>query len=662
MMIALLNRNALRVQALLGCAALLVFPVPAAHSQSAPQQSQLTLQVQVPLVVEDVVVLDSHNQPVHNLTAADFTVTDNGKPVPPQSFEEHAAPAPAQSAAEPAAASQSSGPGVNGFTNRNAVPTGAPLNILLLDALNTPMDAQVRVRMQMLKFLTTLPPGVPIAIYGLSSRLHLLQGFTSDPALLKAAINAKGSGAQISPWLDNPVSGGPGAEAEGLGELGELLSVKEQYQVLFAMQQFVQENVATEQNTQRAERTLEAMGQLARFLSVLPGRKNLIWFSGAFPLDITPNGAQTAAAALAATQTDSSAQDSSAMFSNSPQTHFGDIVRVTDDLLRRSQVAIYPVDARGIFTDSSMDASRPISQNGTTFTQQELRARGQGIGGSGYVTEGADAANNFGSETAEEHETMNRMASETGGKAYYNTGDLKAAVTSAIAFGSNYYTLSYTPPSGKWDSKFHRIEIRVNRPGLHLTYRRGYYADNPNEDLHGHPQPQASAMQAAMLHGAPDPSGLIFDVSATVADNTSGQLVPGSRPDPKLMQPPYRTCTLDAHLDIHNLKMTLNDAGAYEGTLEFAMVVYNADGEVVNQGSRIGHIVLPPDRYMALLTHGLNIRQSIDVPVKGNYFLRVGVHDPASNNVGAVEIPVAVLQPASGEPHSAQAPATAGVL
>ncbi len=655
MMIAISATTAGRVQALLGCAALLFLAVPVAHSQSAPPATQYNLQLQVPLVVEDVVVLDNHNQPVHGLTSADFSVTDEGKAITARYFEEHSAAAPA-APAQSAAASLPLMLAPNVFTNRNAVPTGAPLNILLLDALNTPMNAQVSVRRQMLKFLTTLPPGVPIDIYGLSTHLYLLQGFTSNPALLKAAINAKGSGAQASALLDNPVSGGPGAEAEGLAELGELLSVKGQYQELLAMQQFVQGDVAAEQITQRTERTLEAMGQLARYLSVLPGRKNLIWFSGAFPLDIMPNGTQTAAAAVASTQMDSSAQASSAMFSNSPQAHFGDIVRVTDDLLRRSQVAIYPVDARGLFTDSAMDASRPTSQNGTTFTQQELRGGGS-PGGSGWGTEGADAVSNFGRETTEEHATMDQMAAQTGGKAFYNNGDLKAAVQSAIALGSNYYTLSYTPPSGKWDGKMHKIDIRVNQPGLHLDYRRRYYADNPSEDEHGHPLPQPSAMQAAMMHGAPDPGGLIFNVSVTAADNTAGQLIPDSRPDPKLMQPPYRTCTLNARLDIHSLNLMPDAAGAHEGTIEFAMVVYDANGDVVNQRARFGHVVLLPDRYAQVLANGLIVRQSIDVPAKGAYFLRVGFHDPASGNVGAVEIPVADLQPAGNEPQGAQAPA-----
>ena len=74
------------------------------------------------------------------------------------------------------------------------------------------------------------------------------------------------------------------------------------------------------------------------------------------------------------------------------------------------------------------------------------------------------------------------------------------------------------------------------------------------------------------------------------------------------------------------------------------MVVFDGDGQVVNQSARFGRLVLPPDRYAQVLANGLAMRQPIDVPAKGTYFLRVGMHDPASDRVGAVEIPVAAVE------------------
>jgi len=57
--------------------------------------------------------------------------------------------------------------------------------------------------------------------------------------------------------------------------------------VLDSMRQFEQDT-QTYQTTQRVEYTLQFLGQLARYLAALPGRKNLIWFSGSFPIYIQP--------------------------------------------------------------------------------------------------------------------------------------------------------------------------------------------------------------------------------------------------------------------------------------------------------------------------------------------------------------------------------------
>lgn len=186
------------------------------------------------------------------------------------------------------------------------------------------------------------------------------------------------------------------------------------------------------------------------------------------------------------------------------------------------------------------------------------------------------------------------MAHETGGKAFYTSNDLEAAVEDAIRSGSDYYTLSYTPPSGKWDGKYHKIDVKVNASGLHLSYRRGYYADDPTLDDSGKKRVEASTIQQAMLHGAPQPSELLFDVRVTPADGTTDKILPGTIPNLKLMQPPYRNYELDTLLDIHNMQMAQGGNDSYQGSLELAVVVYNGAGDVVNTMSREVHLTLNP--------------------------------------------------------------------
>ena len=447
-------------QTVLCLAAVLVFAVPAARPQvapaTAPAQSQLTLQVHVPLVLEDVVVLDSKNQPIHNLKAADFTITEDGKPVTPQNFEEHTAVTAGQAAAAPRPPDQ----GVNVFTNMPTAPANSALNILLLDALNTPATDQVRVRQQMIQYLKTLPPGVRIAIFGLSTHLYLLQGFSSDPAVLKAALESRRSAVRGSALI--PIQGEQASD-----DFSRIAFNASAEAVASDMHGFEQE-VQTYQTTQRVQYTLEALGQLARYLSGLPGRKNLIWFSGSFPIYIFPD--------LSDVAPDSTGlSDSTKLMAT-----FGDEVRRTTDLMARSQVAVYPVDARGLFSNSIDSASQSGTNTVLPIYNNPTRKPGDENLSSVAITN-----TTFLKQTAAEDLTMDKVAAETGGKAFYNTGGLKEAVASVVSIGSNYYTFSYTPPLPQWDGKYRKIDVRLNQLGAHLAYRKGYYADDPDAEMHG---------------------------------------------------------------------------------------------------------------------------------------------------------------------------------
>jgi hypothetical protein len=68
--------------------------------------------------------------------------------------------------------------------------------------------------------------------------------------------------------------------------------------------------------------------------------------------------------------------------------------------------------------------------------------------------------------------------------------------------------------------------------------------------------------------------------------------------------------------------------------------VYTADGEAVNSIIETASLNLSPDRYRELLVSGLLMKEEVAIPVKGNFFLRLGVHNKEGDQVGALEIPV----------------------
>lgn len=579
-------------------------PSPAPSSAPSPQ-AKYELQLPVPLVVEDVVILDRDGQPVHGLKASDFTVKENGKEVTLRNFEEHAA-----RPESPAALSRPPDLGPNVFTNLPAAPPSGSLYVVLLDALNTPLADQSYVRQQMLKYLATLPPGLRVAIFGLGTRLYLLQGFTSDPGILKAALDARhGKGQKLSPLLDDPVSGEPVDKlSDSMAETMDL-SDPGVAAVAANLQQFEAEQ-ATEQTRLRVIYTLQAMDELARYLSAFPGRKNLIWFSGSFPLNIFPD--------------DSLPNPFGAV------ADFQDDVRQTTDLLARSRVAVYPVDGRGLFTNPAFSAS----QSGASMTARIRTNPGVfGASNSKFLT-----------QTASEHATMDSMAQATGGHAFYNTNGLKEAVETVASYGENYYTLSYTPPNQKLDGDARRIAIKCDRPGLHLEYRNAYFADDPQAQTHGKKVLPENAMTVAMMRGGPVAAQLLFDVMIVPADAPSTSLTQGTKPDARLMKPPYTSYTVQYLVDIRGATLSTDEKGVRHGALEFAAFLYNPDGELVNSVDTGLRLDLPGDRYAQLVAHGLLARLRLEAPVKGEYFLRIGVHDLPGDRVGAIEVPLAGLK------------------
>jgi len=566
----------------------------------APDTGRYVLESQVPLVVLDVVVTDKDSHPVHGLKASAFTVLEKGRPMTVQSFEEHRfdqAPPPA-----PRPTKLNLGPNV--FTNITYTPNNGPLNILLMDALNTPRSDQAYVRQQMLEYLKKLPEGTRIAIFGLSTRLFILQGFTTDPAVLKAVLSGKKALGSTSPLLTTPEEAEE--QQEQIDNMGAMGNDPGTAQMQADMQQF-QAETATFQTTLRVQYTLSAMNDLARYLSGLPGRKNLIWFSGSFPINILPDGdLENPFGAMA---------------------NYEDDVKATADLLTRSQVAVYPVDGRGLFVNPAMTAS----VSGASMARNPQA--------------GMKANTKFFTQTASEHFTMQAMAEQTGGKAFYNTNGLKEAVQEAIDQGSNYYTLTYTPTDRKWDGGYRNIRVKTDQADVNLFYRHGYYAQDPNTPGRGQKVLPMSAMQTAMLRGGPDPTEILFKVRIVPTAESEKTLPPANQPVGKKMKPPYRHYTIVYVADFRHVTFTTTPDGIYHGSVEYTTLVYSPEGEVMNAASNKAILNVPAAKYESMMRNGVGLHQQIGAPAKGEYFLRIGLRDITSDRVGALEVPLTAIQP-----------------
>jgi VWFA-related protein len=590
-------------------------PRASVEAQASPSTPTTTLHAKVTAVVVDVVVTDKEHHPVHGLKQSNFRLTEDKNAQTIASFEEHVAqarPAPMPKLA----------PGV--FTNYTAAPLNSAVNILLIDTLNTPLADQAYMHEQILKYVNSPLPANNVAIFGLSTRLRMLQAFSSNPELLKAVVNKQLG--KASPLLADEIgaSGVSDSVTDIMSEPAQSLMPAD---VVAAMQTLEDSNQSLSEMI-RAKYTLDAMNQLARYLASIPGRKNLIWFSGSFPVNILPSAVPTGADDHFASVADSEPE-----------------YRETAELLARSQVAVYPIDARGMITSPTTQAgssgSRYASRTGN-FNKDEL---------------------NFFSQTASEHGTMARMAEDTGGRAFYNTNGLAQAVSEAIQDGSSYYTLTYSPTNTRQSGDFRKIEVKLAQQGYTLDYRRGYFADDPDHPSsdagraahrdaasasRNAPPSSVNAIQKQMLHGVPGATQILIKVviqpSSASTEEASAPRNVMNAPGFAVARPPFRRFQIAFAAAPQDITFTTLADGMRQATVQFVSIVYAADGALVTTQTDTVTARLTAADYAALLHGGLRFNQEISVPEKGEYSIRAGVLDMASNRLGSLETSVALVK------------------
>jgi VWFA-related protein len=184
-------------------------------------------------------------------------------------------------------------------------------------------------------------------------------------------------------------------------------------------------------NTFNADRKLLALQSIMQTLGKISQKKALIYFSNG----ISQSGFDNQSALRAAT--------SSAVKAN---------------------VSIYPVDVQGLQAFPGGGEARAAS------------LRGQ----SAYS--GQAVLNDF-DKNAAAQETLSTLASDTGGKAFFDSNDFGGVFTQVQKDSSFYYVLGFTSSNALKDGRFRRLRVQVNRADVRLEYRPGYYAGRDFEHL-----------------------------------------------------------------------------------------------------------------------------------------------------------------------------------
>jgi VWFA-related protein len=584
----------------------LLFLVFSAYSQTPNPDSsgqQPTFRANVRRVLVDVVVTDTKDEPVTGLPKEQFQIFEDGHPQTLTSFDEHAG-LPDMSALQAKLPP-------NTFSNLPLAKTGDAANILLLDALNTQMSDQSYVHAQMIKYVKGVRPGTRLAIFTLGARLRFVQGFTGDPAVLMAAVNGQKSAGnpQLSPLLQTSTE--VDANARMVAQMQEMAASTGSVQIQAsadALKQFQQET-ASSQTDARVQITLEAIQQLARYLQGIPGRKNVIWFSGSFPLSIFGDFSLGGAEVMRQYQAD---------------------VARTANLLTAAQVAIYPIGAQGIALDRQYDFSGPQPPKiaGVKAEQQMTHYQVNDLQAGSTERDASFAA-------------MDELAKDTGGEALYNTNGLNDALAHVLNHGTHYYTITYSPTNKNMDGRLRHIEVKVSGGSYQLSYRRGYYATNETFVQSAQSKPTGDPLRPLMDHGTPDSTSIVYTMRVLAA---SPQPAAGAQRagDNENMKGSATRYSVSFNVTANHLTLEPAPDGVRHGNLEVTLLGYDRDGKPLNWMVRMLELTLPPDRYAVAQAKGVSFNLEIDAP-SSTVYLRSGVYDQGSSKAGTLEIPLAAV-------------------
>ena len=529
--------------------------ISALLAQQSADQPPVVLKATTRLVQVSVIAQDGKGQPITDLKKDDFRIKVNGKDQPIKIFSMDSAGALPKG-------EEKLPPDV--FTNRMEVKPGqqSSVTIILLDTLNTRWADQVYAKAQVIRYLRTLTPEDHIGLYTLGTSLRVLHDYTADSAELLSRLEAvKGKAIPVMPSKE------PTDAMHGDALL------------LDALQRGVGGASPAERSfytTQRIIGTLKAIEFIANHLAKTPGRKNLIWVSGGFPLEIGFDNA----AAWRNPQID--------------QRTFTDEVSETVRAVNDANMAIYPVDARGLMVAPQYDAERRGNGRGMQKAPQMVGVKNQ--------------------------QTMEELASRTGGHAYYNSNDLAKAIHSAVDDSRVTYMLGFYPVDESFDGKFHKIEVQtVERKGVHLRYRKGFF------DLPELPQDEkARKTELADAAWSPlDASGI-----GIAAKINPSKTKPGS---------------LEIVLAIDSTQVSLQQqSDHWIGRLDVLFIQRDDGGNQYNGLDDTINLNLGAESYAKFIKNGFVYAKIIDRADRAK-IIRIVVRDSASGAIGSVTVPLAKI-------------------
>ena len=586
---------------LAACAAAQAPTAPDVAPASNATEPHTVLRTTVRRVVLDVVVTDSSGTPVSGLTRNDFQILEDGKPQTILSFDPTGF-TNAMDYVPPALPPQPA----NTFMNLPSTPERGPLYVLLYDLVDlddpSQMDTPEDHHQQVI------------------ARQQMMKFIENKPEGTRFAIFARSDGLHLIQGFT--------ADKTLLVAALDPHHPRPHLPMVFLMGS----------NFGRGNRlgALDTLHRIALYLDGLPGRKNLIWFSSMFPLS------------LFAEQNDG--------------PNFQEETRATLDLMAHNQIAIYPVDARGVAAEDSHVSIGTGVHNDTVTSSVDGGAPASSGGGSAASSQAGSSVQGD-SAVVGSFNVMDEIARETGGQAFYGTNDVAKELTEATEGGSTFYTLSYAPTDRNYNGNLRHIQVELAKKGYHLAYRRSYYgtelAGEPGASAtvgpatsakrETTPPPVVDTLSANMQHGAPTAHQLVFVVQAkAVGAPTQGtpEQMAQLATEPAYFKLRHRaaagkplTPVALQHAVFAFEIPTRQFKSESQLDLEVAAAAYDSDGQLMNAVVRLAKKEVESSTASGQTPRFYRVEQALELPA-GAVSVRFAIRDASNDRTGAVEVPL----------------------
>jgi VWFA-related protein len=326
-----------------------------------------------------------------------------------------------------------------------------------------------------------------------------------------------------------------------------------------------------------ASQTTGAMRAIAERVSSLPGRKSVVWLSLGFPYMRGLND--------------------------------GDIQRAVRSL-NNADAPLYALDAKSLVAPEPWATIGQVpGDTGATGPNRPTPTPSNRPSGGGMGSPQS-------SDMFEWFHTLGSVALGSGGKVFENTNDLSGAMDRAIDDSRATYVLGYYPTHDKWNGSFHAIKVEVDRPGLEVRSRKGYYATPDSA------QPTTSVVRrvADAVQSPLESTDLGFDVTVDAFNGPGGHQL-----------------KVNILVDASQVHFT-RQGDRWTDALEIVWAKADELGRRTIFKSETLSLKPKEDTYRGLLQNGLSFTQIVEVPADAES-LRIVLRDIGSNVIGSVDIP-----------------------